>query len=285
MLNVLTIDIEDWFHICGIQSLKPIEEWDNYESRVLNNTTRLLEILKKKNITATFFVLGWIAEKHPEVIEQILKYNNNHEIASHGYSHKLIYEMTPREFENDLLKSIIAIKKCIGESKDILGYRAPSFSINNKTEWAFKILIRNGIKYDSSIFSGIRGQGGIIDGKYNRTSIFPIKRDDNKLIEIPFAMGKLFMKNIAPGGGYFRIFPYIVTRRIINNINNIQKKPAIFYLHPRDIDPYQPTLKMSMYRHLKSYSGLKSTSEKLYKLLKDFKWISMRSLLISRGLL
>jgi polysaccharide deacetylase family protein (PEP-CTERM system associated) len=247
------------------------------------NTQKILDILKKHNTAATFFVLGWIAEHHPDVVHAILESNSKHEIATHGHFHELVYEQTPKHFMKQLKKSIKLLENLVDNAHPIIGHRAPSFSIKKNTRWAFDIMADCGIKYDSSIFPSARGQGGITSGKMKRTNIFIIttKSKKNKIIiEFPMSVIKKFGKTIPIcGGGYFRILPYSIIREGIRKFNNKLNQPVIFYFHPRDIDPNQPKLSIGIIRRFKTYQGLKTAETKLLNLLTDFKWKTVSNII------
>lgn len=275
IINALSIDVEDWFHLCAIPSLKPPEKWHEYESRVEINTKKILDILEEFDTKATFFVLGWVAEHHPEVVEEIAL--RGHEIGTHGYYHSLVYEQIPEEFENELIKSINVIEDISG--KKVLGYRASSFSIKKSTEWAFDIMAKCGIKYDSSIFPAIRGQGGITSGEYSRKDIYEIETKHGTILEFPLSVISFFGKNLpVGGGGYFRTFPWYFTKWEIKRINK-EGRSFISYSHPRDFDPDQPILDIPIYRKLKSYTGLKTSENKLRNMLKEFEFTSIENVL------
>ena len=272
MLNALTIDLEDWFHICNIKSGYTIKDWDNLESRVEKNTKKILEILKKNGAKATFFILGWIAERYPHIIKTIVE--EGHEIASHGYAHNLVYNKSPEEFRKDLRKSLHIISKITNEK--INGYRAPGFSITEKTKWVFEILASEGFKYDASIFPAIRDHGGIPGAP-----IYPyiIKTSSKPIIEFPTSVLSFMGMNIAfCGGGYLRIFPYWFIKYGIKKINK-NGYPVIVFLHPREIDLHQPKMKLPLKRRFKYYVKLSSLEIKLNKLLKDFNFGTMREVL------
>lgn len=272
MLNALTFDIEDWFHICDIEAGYSINDWDGLESRVENNTLKILKILKKENIKASFFVLGWVAERYPELIKEISK--KGHEIASHGYSHKLVYECSPQEFRDDIRKSADILENIINQK--IIGFRATGFSITKYTEWAFEILAKEGFKYDASVFPTNRGHGGI-----SGAPIYPyvIETPAGKLKEFPNTVLNVFGKRIAfCGGGYFRLYPYSLIKYGIKKINNLGHS-AIIYLHPRELDPEQPRMKIPWKRSFKYYVNLSRTEEKLKRLINDFQFVPVRKVL------
>jgi polysaccharide deacetylase family protein (PEP-CTERM system associated) len=262
--NYLTIDVEDYYHVSAFENVIRFEDWDNYESRVVNNTKKLLEMLSGAGeIKATFFILGWVAEKHPEIVKEID--TNGHEIACHSYRHRLVYNMSPEEFRNDLLKAKKILEDIIG--KKIKGYRAPSYSITKKSIWAFDILAELGFEYDSSIFPINHDFYGIPNAPR-----FKYKLSGHDLVEYPISTYKLFGFNIpVSGGGYFRLLPYCFTRIALNKINTNERQPFVFYIHPWEIDPEQPRVKnivtLSRFRH---YFNQDKTEFRFKQLLNDF---------------
>ncbi|MBD3289555.1 DUF3473 domain-containing protein [candidate division KSB1 bacterium] len=268
-LNALTIDVEDWFQVANLQDIVNFKDWDKFESRISLTLTQILNLLCEKNVGATFFVLGWIAERFPALIKQIDDYG--HEIATHGYSHRCIYEMNEREFKSDLQKSIELIGNITG--KDILGYRAPNYSIIPNTIWAFKILAQCGIRYDSSIFPIKHNRGGFVSAPR-----FPFIIDleqDGKLIEFPLSTIRLLGNNFpVAGGAYLRLYPYWFIRSALRKLNDAGK-PVIIYIHPWEIDYFQPRLKTNFSSRLKHYGNLALTEQKIKKLLSDFQFASI----------
>ncbi len=269
MPNIMTIDVEDWFMNIDISM------WDFYESRIHENVNKILFILNKSHAKATFFVLGYIAEKFPELIKEI--YSDGHEIATHGYSHKKVTELDPHEFEIDLSKSVKLLEALTGEK--ILGYRAPWFTVMDKTAWAIDLLKKAGLIYDSSIFpvkTHRYGQPDVPLYPYHISGT-DIKNDNinENFLEFPLSAYRIpiLNKNIPVSGGfYFRIFPYIFIKYSIKEINKLGR-PVIFYIHPWEFDPNQPLVNELEWHH---YIRLRSTEKKFKKLLNDFKFMSIR---------
>ena len=270
MLNALSIDVEDWYCVYNLSGVIQKKEWHKYESRVLSNTEKLLSILKTHNTKATFFILGWIAEKYPAIVRKIDE--EGHEIATHGYSHTLLTSLTPDEFDKDLARSIEIIKKCTNQ--DIIGFRAPSFSITAKTLWALDILVKHGIQYDSSIFPiGFHPDYGV-----NKSPLQPYQIGEN-IIEFPLSCFEVLGGRFpCCGGGYFRLFPYFYTRFGINQCNR-NGRPVVFYLHPWEIDPDQPRVKLPFFKKIRHYSNLAETEKRLRRLLQDFRFATIKSVL------
>ena len=269
----LTIDVEDWFHILGFKGELDISQWDKLESRVYINTRKILQILSEYDVHATFFILGWVAEKYPELIREIAKHG--HEIGSHGYSHQLIYSMTQEQFRQDVQKSIELIILCIGNPP--VGYRAPGFSITSNTLWALNILADLGFKFDSSIFPAKRSHGGI----YNANITHYVHRapSGNTIIEFPISVYRLFnIRFCFSGGGYLRILPVSFVAHCYRRIQQ-DNRPLLFYLHPREIDPTHPRMSMKLYKRFKSYTNLSKTESKLRWLLRNFQFAPMGAVL------
>ncbi len=274
MLNAFTVDIEDWFHVCGINNRDiNFENWDKCEDRVVKNTLKILDILDRYNVKATFFFLGWVAEKHPELVVKAKE--GGHEIATHGYAHKLIYEQSQEEFAKDLEKSISIIENITKEK--IKGYRGPGFSITEQSLWALKVVAEHGLKYDSTIFPAKRGHGGLRSAQQYP---YLIEFERNiKLWEFPISTVKILGKNVPfSGGGYLRLLPYWFIREAIKKINR-SGKPAIIYMHPREMDMEQPRIRLPIDRKFKYYINLSSMEGKIKALISDFQFMPVDKIL------
>lgn len=270
--NVLTIDIEDWFHILDIGSMPSIQDWHKLESTVTKNTQVILDLLNKYHTKGTFFVLGWVAEHFPDLVREIAR--QGHEIGTHGYSHELIYNLTPNEFRRDVVRSLEVLERIT--SLPILGYRAPGFSIANSSLWALDILVELGLQYDASIFPMNRNHGGLPG--FSGDAVWLTTAEGNKILEIPVTPTTLFNKKVYLfGGGYFRLAPYAAIAAGIEQLNN-QGKPALVYLHPREFDPQHPKLKMNPYRSFTSYVNLHKTHYKFERMIQDFKFNSIEKI-------
>jgi polysaccharide deacetylase family protein (PEP-CTERM system associated) len=266
--NLLTIDIEEWFHATAMDRYVGMEQWGTLESRVGRNVRRLLEILEKRQTRATFFVLGWVAERHPELVREIAA--QGHEIASHGYRHRLIYHLSPNTFRDYVRRSKYLLEDLTGQ--EVLGYRATSFSIVAKTLWALDFIKEAGFVYDSSIFPiGHHDLYGI-EGFPRYAYVHA-----NGLVEIPPSTLKILGKNIPfGGGGYFRLYPYRVTRQAIRMVNR-KGYPAMVYLHPWELDPDCPRVAQADGRtRFRQYVNLRKTEPRLARLLEDFTWGPVR---------
>jgi len=262
-MNILTFDIEEWFHILANDSTKTEKEWNNYECRVHKNMERIFNILEQHNQKATFFCLGWIAEKYPEVINEISK--RGYEIASHTHTHQLAFEQTKEEFKSDVERSIKTLEDTIG--KKIRIFRAPGFSITENNTWAFEILAELGIEIDSSIFTAHRAHGGF--PSYGKSQPSLININGYKIKEFPINTLSILSNHlIFSGGGYFRLAPYSIIKILTKKSDYLMA-----YFHPRDFDFEQPIIKeLSSFRKFKSYVGLKGAEKKLNKWLTDFEF-------------
>lgn len=271
--NAMTIDVEDYYMVSAFSDIVKSQHWESYDSRVVSNTQKIMELLNKFGVRGTFFILGWVAERYPELVREIA--SAGHEVACHGYNHRLIYDLTPAEFRDDVRKAKKILEDITGEQ--ILGYRAASYSLVSKTIWALDILIEEGFVYDSSIFPIYHDRYGFPDAER-----FPhlIKRNGGSIWEFPPSTYRLLGNNFpVAGGGYFRLLPFWINRAAIRRINSKEKAPVIFYLHPWEIDTDQPRLngrRLSKFRH---YTNLDTTFLKLRTLLEEFKFDPISSLL------
>jgi polysaccharide deacetylase family protein (PEP-CTERM system associated) len=264
--NALTIDIEDYYMVSAFADVIKFEDWHRYESHIEKNTYRILDLLDEYRVKATFFILGWVAEHYPKIIRDI--HSSGHEVACHGYNHRLIYNLTPDEFREDVHKAKSILEDITGTP--IIGYRAASYSVVKKTLWALDILIEEGFRYDSSIFPIHHDRYGFPEAER-----FPhiIKRHNGTLYEFPPSTYRILRQNIpVGGGGYFRLLPLWITKTAIKRINERKKKPIIFYLHPWEIDTHQPRLNGQWLSRIRHYINLKSTMPKLRVLLSEFKF-------------
>ena len=267
-MHILTFDIEDWFHLLDHPSTKTEKDWLNYEARIHQNVGRILRYLDEKGLKATFFCLGWIAEKYPEVIREIDA--QGHEIGSHTYMHQLIYEQKREVFANDLKASIALLEDLIG--KKVTAFRAPGFSLTDNVLWVFEELIYNGITHDSSIFPAPRAHGGFSRIIFERPQF--IEYNGVLIKEFPINTKLIINKRIVySGGGYFRFFPKILLESWFKKDGYIMT-----YFHPRDFDPDQPRLKdLSMLRRFKSYYGLSGCFKKFVDLTNSFNFVDIRT--------
>ena len=271
--NAMTIDVEEHFHVSVFDGLIPRSEWSKMESRVCANTDRLLDIFDEAGITATFFVLGWVAERYPQLVQKIA--GKRHEIASHGYGHRLIYDQTATAFREDVRRAKRLLEDASG--RHVVGYRAPSYSITPQSLWALDVLLEEGYRYDSSIFPIRHDRYGI---PLSARLPYAIQRDAGTLIEVPASTARVGPLTVpVAGGGYFRILPYWWTRWGIGRVNRREARPAIFYLHPWEIDPDQPRLKAGTLSRFRHYRNLEQTEGRLRALLKDFRFGTVESVI------
>jgi len=282
IVNAMTVDVEDYFHVSAFDGVVSRDRWHEYESRVVANTERLLAIFAEFGVRATFFVLGWVAEREPVLIRRIA--SAGHEIASHGYGHRLVYSQTPAEFRDDVRHSKTLLEAAIG--RPVVGYRAPSFSITEKSLWAFDVLIEEGYLWDASVFPIRHDRYGIATAPRRpfwighgkaamaMTGIDEPAAPGPSLLEIPASTVRFGGVNLPTGGGgYFRLLPYWWTDWGIGHVNRLEQRPAVFYLHPWEIDPGQPRQRaapwLSRFRH---YRNLGATAGRLRRLLSDFRF-------------
>jgi polysaccharide deacetylase family protein (PEP-CTERM system associated) len=265
-MNILTFDIEEWFHILDHQSTKTINEWKNYESRIHVNMERIFNFLDTIKVKATFFCLGWIAETYPQIVKEVI--TRGYEIGTHTTMHQLIYEQNPKEFALDLERSVKTLEDITGQK--VKYFRAPGFSIRTDNRWVFDILLSQGIEIDSSIFPAPRAHGGF--PSYNATEPSILQYDGLRLKEFPVSYVTLLGKPIIySGGGYFRFFPYLCIKHWVKNTSYLMT-----YFHPRDFDATQPKIpSLPLMRTFKSYIGLSTAFTKFQKLLKNFKFIDI----------
>ena len=279
MKNAMTVDVEDYFHVAAFEKSINPKDWSTYESRVQRNTTRLLDLFNQNDIKATFFILGWVAQRDPQLVTAIAK--QGHEIACHGYSHQLIYKQTPEVFWEETHKAKRILEEII--QRPVKGYRAASYSITKSSKWAIDILIDLGFEYDSSIFPVHHDKYGMPG-----TPRFPYlltTESGKSIVEYPISTINLF-KYIMPmaGGGYFRLYPYWLSKYGFNRICN-NGNPFVFYLHPWEIDPKQPRIPTSLLSKFRHYNNLDKTETRLQKLMNDFQFTTMSEVLIDLNLL
>lgn len=266
--NALTIDVEDYFQVSAFAPYIDRAEWETRECRVARNVERILALLDEHRVKATFFTLGWIAERHPGVVREIVA--NGHELASHGYSHQRVNRLSREAFAEDVARAKGILEDLSGQ--EVKGYRAPSFSIDASNRgWAFEILARVGHRYSSSVYPVRHDHYGMPEAP--RFTYVP----HVGVLEIPPTTVRVFLRNWpASGGGYFRLLPYAVSRRLIAHVNEIEDQPAVFYFHPWEIDPGQPRIPgidaKTRFRH---YLNLSRMERRLARLLSDFRWDRM----------
>lgn len=273
VVNAMTIDVEDYFHVSVFDGVVPRARWDSLESRVCRNTEHLLQIFEEHEVKATFFVLGLVAERFPALVARIS--DCGHEIASHGYGHRLIYDQTPAAFREDVRRAKALLESAAGVA--VQGYRAPSYSVTPRSLWALDVLIEEGYTYDSSIFPIRHDRYGI---PLSPRHPYVLDRGNGALVEAPASTTRLGFLNLPiGGGGYFRILPYGWTRWGIGRVNRLEGKPTIFYLHPWEVDPDQPRLSAGLLSRFRHYRNLAQTEPRLRRLLTDFRFGPMAQVL------
>ena len=266
-MRVLTFDIEDWFHILQKYPDDILDKWNNYEVRIHKGMDKIFKILDENDIKATFFIVGYIARKHPEIVKRI--HDLGYEVAAHSDMHKVAFTQSIKDYKKDLSNCINSLENIVGEK--VVTYRAPGFSIKKENVWAFEVLNELGIKYDSSIFPAPREDGGFDDFSGSIPSI--IQYNGITIKEFPMSINMIFGRKFAiTGGGYFRFFPYRFMKRIIKKTDY-----TMTYFHPRDFDPNQPMLEgLSLRRRFKSYYNLSTSYAKLKQLIYDFEFVDLR---------
>lgn len=263
--NAFSVDVEDYFHVEALSSAIDRGQWDRLEYRVEDNTHRVLELLAEEGVRATFFVLGWVASRSPELVRDI--HRAGHEVACHGLTHQLVYKQSPETFRNETREAKQRLEDATGAS--VLGYRAATYSITQASLWALEILEELGFRYDSSIFPIRHDLYGIPDAPR-----FPYHPGPGQLLEVPITTVEIGGQRLpCGGGGYFRLLPYVPFRSALRRVNARDGQPAVFYCHPWEIDPDQPRVPgvsaISRFRH---YTNLGRMEGRLRRLLRDFRW-------------
>jgi polysaccharide deacetylase family protein (PEP-CTERM system associated) len=265
-IHAFTVDVEDYFQVSAFEKCVERKDWDHYPSRVVANTRRILELLEKHEVLGTFFILGWIAERFPRLVKEIAE--AGHEIASHGYSHRLIYTQTPEEFRQDIRRSVDIMEDVAG--RRVYAYRAPSFSVTKNSRWALDILCEEGFTVDSSvvpIFHDVYGMPGA------RRGLHRLQTASGTLWEFPpavYPLGRKFMLPVG-GGGYFRIYPSWMSYWLLRRLER-GRTPFMFYIHPWEVDPDQPRMPASFKSRFRHYRNLHTTHQKLDLLLQRFRF-------------
>ena len=269
---VFTVDVEDWFHILALPKMPDLAEWGALPSCVGRNFRGMLDIFRDHQVKVTCFFLGWVAERFPELVRAAVE--QGHEIASHGYSHTLVYQMTPDEFLEDVGKSKKIIEDISGV--EVLGYRAPGFSVTQGTPWFFDRLAQAGYRFDSSIFPGPRQHGGLDTWNRNQSTV---ETAHGRIEEFPITVSPVLGRPMCFfGGGYLRLAPYPLIRKMSRRVLD-EGRPVIFYVHPREIDAGHPRMRMNAVRRFKSYVNLDTTRGKIGRILQDFSFTTFNALL------
>ena len=272
IINGLSVDVEEWFQVGAFERVIAKHAWDSYTPRVEANCDRILAIFADAGVKATFFTLGWIAERHPALMRRIA--DQGHEIASHGWDHDRVFTLDANAFADDLKRARGAIEQASGQA--VTGYRAPSFSIDQRTPWAFEVLAEQGYAYSSSVAPVAHDHYGWRAAP--RFAFQPLPGSD--LIEIPVTTAEFAGRRLAAGGGgFFRVLPYAFSRWAIRQVNTDEGRPGVFYFHPWEVDPDQPRVAHAPLKSkLRHYTGLDGMAGKLALLLRDFRWGRMDQL-------
>ncbi|MCI0547893.1 MAG: DUF3473 domain-containing protein [Candidatus Rokubacteria bacterium] len=280
MKNALTFDVEEYFHAEAFAGVLRPEEWPGLESRVQRTTDRLLEILAVGSARATFFVLGWVAERHPDLVRRI--HGGGHEVACHGHGHRMIQRQSRREFAEDVRRAKAVLEDTTGAA--VLGYRAPTFSVMRDTLWSLEVLAEIGLRYDSSIYPITHDRYGIPDApRFPHLIRTP---GGGEIAEFPLSTVTVAGRRVpVAGGGYFRLAPYRLTAWAIRRLNEREHQPAIVYLHPWEIDPRQPVPSVGWLQHLRHTVNMDKTERRLGRLLRDFAFAPAAEVLARTGVL
>ncbi|MBB5203971.1 polysaccharide deacetylase family protein (PEP-CTERM system associated) [Inhella inkyongensis] len=262
--NAMTIDVEDYFQVSAMAPYIPRSDWARIRCRAEDNVMRILAMLDEQGVKATFFTLGWIAERHPGLVRAIVA--GGHELASHGYGHERASDMSPTAFSDDVRRAKALLEDIGGVA--VQGYRAPSFSIGTDNLWAFDVLLEAGYRYSSSVYPIAHDHYGMPDSP---RFAYPVRPG---LIEVPVTTNRFGQRNVpSSGGGYFRLLPYSLSRWLIQRVNQRDQQSAVFYFHPWEVDPEQPRVKgidaKTRFRH---YVNLGRTEGRIRRLLSDFSW-------------
>jgi polysaccharide deacetylase family protein (PEP-CTERM system associated) len=266
IVNGLSVDVEDWFQVGAFENVIARDEWDSIKTRVEDNVYRVIDLFAEADVRATFFTLGWVAKRHPDMIRRIA--DAGHELASHGYDHARVFTFTRKEFAEDIRKAREIIEDSAGVA--VTGYRAPSFSIDGRTPWAFAELAEQGYAYSSSVAPVVHDHYGWPEAP--RFAFKPLPW--SQLVELPVTTAILGGRRVAAGGGgFFRVLPYGFSRWAIRQVNRTEGRPAVFYFHPWEVDPDQPRVgHASLRSRFRHYTGLAKMADKLRDLVQDFRW-------------
>jgi polysaccharide deacetylase family protein (PEP-CTERM system associated) len=276
-VNAMTVDVEDYFHVSALSEVIKRSDWDSMEYRAERSTDRLLELFASRGVRATFFVLGWVTNKSPGLVQRI--HAAGHEIACHGLTHELVYRQTPEVFRRETRESKAMLEDLIGAP--VLGYRAASYSITARSLWAIDILCELGFRYDSSIFPIAHDRYGI-PGASTRPGLMHGK-DGASIVEFPLSTAQLFGRRVpVAGGGYFRLLPYWFTKWGLRSINERDDQPFIFYLHPWEIDAGQPRFNASRLSRFRHYTNLEVCEARLTRLISEFRFTTVKDVLCSQ---
>jgi polysaccharide deacetylase family protein (PEP-CTERM system associated) len=269
LVNAMSVDVEDYFQVQAFADIVHRHKWDDFEGRVERNTDRVLQLFSDHNVTATFFCLGWVAERYPDLIRRIVA--EGHELGSHGWAHHLVTSQTPEVFRQDIRRTRKLLEDVSGTA--VTGYRAATFSIDRTTLWAFDVLAEEGYRYSSSIFPVHHDLYGMPEAPHQ--PFHP--RPQGRFMEFPMCTVQFLGRTIpCSGGGYFRLMPYSAFHWAIRRLHEMAERPCIFYFHPWEIDPEQPRVPgLSMKGRFRHYLNLDRMEPRLRRLLDDFRWDRM----------
>ena len=263
--NALTCDVEDWFQVSAFEHLVPRETWHERDCRIPRNVDRVLELYQAVGVRGTFFTLGWVAEHYPEVVRRIAE--SGHEVASHGMQHRRVWNQSPDQFRADIARAKAVLEDVTGNR--VRGYRAASWSLDHTTPWAHRIMAEVGYEYSSSVYPIVHDHYGL---PHAPTAPFYVR--STGILEIPASTARLFGRNWpAAGGGYFRLLPYAVSRRLMRRIVKTTGLPAMFYFHPWELDPMQPRMpRIGAKTRFRHYLNLRRFESRLTRLLREMSW-------------
>lgn len=268
--HVLTVDVEEYFQVGAFERVIPRDDWERWPSRAAPSIERLLDVFARHEVTATCFVLGWFARRHPRLVRALA--SAGHEVASHGWSHRSLTALAPTEFRDEIRRSKALLEQIVG--KPVVGYRAPNFSIVPGREWAFDVLLDEGYLYDSSLFVHRKRRNSGYPSAH--PAAHEIVRENGRIMELPIAArGWMGVALPASGGGYFRYLPYAVTRDAFARLNR-RGTPGVFYIHPWELDAEQPRVKAPLATRIRHYTGISRAEPRLDRLLADFAFASVR---------
>jgi polysaccharide deacetylase family protein (PEP-CTERM system associated) len=270
--HVLSFDVEEHFQVAAFWTVARRREWDQLTSRVERNTRKIADLLSEHSTKATFFVLGWVAERHPGLVKDLAQ--QGHEVASHGYGHELVHTQTATQFREDVRRSKQILEDLIG--RPVVGYRAPSFSITSQTEWAIPVLVEEGYRYDSSIYNRFRSTQG---NTVTRAGPYQLATQAGTIWEVsPSTMNACGLQLPVAGGGYFRLFPYAASKMFLRNLEK-QGSQLVIYLHPWELDPEQPRMDGPVLSKVRHYLNLGKTEQRLRWLLRDFSFAPINEII------
>jgi len=274
-VNAMTVDVEDYFQVSDFEPYIARHQWNDWPHRVADNTRRILELFEQKNVTATFFTLGWVAERYPKVVREIVA--SGHELACHGLEHVRVTEQTPAQFREDVIHAKQLFEDVSGV--EVFGYRAASYSIGRDNLWALTVLEEVGFRYSSSIYPVKHDLYGMPEAP--RFAFHPEEAEG--LLEIPISTIRLGEANVpCGGGGYFRLYPYPLSRWAMRRINRVEGQPVVFYFHPWEIDPQQPRPPGLRFKtRFRHYLNLGRMEDRLNKLIDDFNWNTMATVFLT----